>query len=122
MSYKICVIGGKALIFPFMQFGFATYAPESEDALREYLKEIIADNYGVIYIEDAYCHMVSDVLEKYRRSLTPAIIPIGEAAAGGGAVAGGITAEGVGGGTTGGSYADAALRDMVEKAIGINVL
>jgi len=103
MNYEICVIGSKALLFPFLQFGFTTYTPPSEAALREYLKEAIGKNYGIIYIEDSYCFMVSDILEKYRNSLTPIFVPIGE-------------------GTDGGSYSKMVVREMMEKAIGIDVI
>ena len=103
MNYEICVIGSEALLFPFLQFGFTTYTPPSEAALREYLREAVSRNFGIIYIEDSYCFMVRDVLEKYRDSLTPIFIPIGES-------------------EEGESYSRLMVREMMEKAIGMNVI
>jgi len=103
MNYEICVIGSKALLFPFLQFGFTTYTPPSEAALREYLHEAIQRNFGIIYIEDSYCFMVKDILYKYHDSLTPIFIPIGES-------------------EEGESYSRLMVRELMEKAIGINVI
>jgi len=102
MNYKICVIGNEALLFPFLQFGFATYTPPSENALREYLQEVIEQNYGIIYIEDSYCFAVKDILDKYRDSRTPIFVPIGEN-------------EGSE------SFSGQMIREMMEKAIGTNI-
>ena len=103
MNYKICVIGTRALLFPFLQFGFTTYTPESEQQLRKYLREVIDKNYGIIYIEDSYCFKVRDILDKYRCSLTPIFIPIGES-------------------DEGGSYYQQTANQMMERAIGMNVI
>jgi len=105
MNYEICVIGGEAMLFPFLQFGFATYTPpnESEEALRGYLLEAIDKNYGIIYIEDSYCFKVKDIIDKYRDSLTPIFVPIG-------------------GNENNGSYSKQTVREMMEKAIGMNII
>jgi vacuolar-type H+-ATPase subunit F/Vma7 len=102
-NYEICVIGTEALLFPFLQFGFITYTPPSEAALRDYLQEAIDKNYGIIYIEDSYCFMVKDILDKYRDSLTPVFIPIGES-------------------EDGKSFSRLAVKEMMEKAIGMNII
>ena len=103
MNYEICVIGSEALLFPFLQFGFTTYTPHSENALRDYLQEAIDKNFGIIYIEDSYCFSVKDILDKYRDSLTPIFVPIGE-------------------NEYGESYSKQADREMMEKAIGTNII
>jgi len=103
MNYEICVIGSEALLFPFLQFGFTTYTPPSEAALREYLGEAVQKNFGIIYIEDSYCFMVRDILDKYHDSLTPIFVPIGE-------------------GEEGESFSKLMVNEMMEKAIGINVI
>ena len=103
MNYDICVIGSEALLFPFLQFGFTTYTPASEPALREYLLDIIQKGFGIIYIEDSYCFAIRDLLDKYRDDLTPIFIPIGEA-------------------EDGKSYSKTMVMEMMEKAIGINVI
>ena len=102
-NYEICVIGSEALLFPFLQFGFATYTPRSENDLRDYLLEIINKNYGIIYIEDSYCFTVKDILDKYRNSLLPIFVPIG-------------------GDENSESFANQTIKEMMEKAIGINVI
>jgi len=103
MNYEICAIGSEALLFPFLQFGFETYTPPSETALREYLLEAIDKKFGIIYIEDSYCFVVRDILEKYKNNLTPVFVPIGE-------------------NEEGESYSKKVVREMMEKAIGINVI
>jgi len=103
MNYDICVIGSEAMLFPFLQFGFLTYTPSSEAALRSYLLEAIQNNVGIIYIEDSYCFKVRDILEKYRSTLTPIFVPIGDSEAGE-------------------SYSSLMVKEMMEKAIGMNVL
>ena len=103
MNYEICVIGSEALLFPFLQFGFTTYTPPSEDALREYLQELIGNGCGIIYIEDSFCFMVADIIEKYRESLVPIFVPIG-----------GDEAET--------SYSGQTTREMMEKAVGMSII
>ena len=103
MSYDICVIGSEALLFPFLQFGFTTYTPPSEEALREYLEDAIEKNFGIIYIEDSYCFMIRDIFEKYSDSLTPIFVPIGES-------------------DEGGSFSGSMVNEMMERAIGMNVI
>jgi vacuolar-type H+-ATPase subunit F/Vma7 len=103
MSYEICVIGNEALLFPFLQFGFTTYTPANDEELVTYLEDIIAKNYGIIYIEDAYCFKVKDILDKYRYEPTPIFVPIGE------------DPEGT-------SYYAQMVKEMTENAIGMNVL
>jgi len=103
MNYEICVIGNEALLFPFLQFGFTTYTPPSENALRDYLQEAIDKNYGIIYIEDSYCFAVKDILDKYRDKLTPIFIPIGE-------------------NQDGESYSRQMVKEMMEKAVGMNII
>jgi len=103
MNFEICAIGSKALLFPFLQFGFTTYTPASEADLREYLREAIDKNFGIIYIEDSYCIMVRDILDEYSDSLAPIFVPIGES-------------------EEGESYSKLKVKEMMEKAIGINVI
>ena len=103
MNYEICVIGGEALLFPFLQFGFATFTPGSEKELRDYIQSAVNKNYGIIYIEDSYCFAVKDILDRYADSPTPIFVPIGE-------------------GKGGESYSRVAAREMTEKAVGINIL
>ena len=103
MNYNICVIGNKALLFPFLQFGFATYTPPSENELREYLQEVIDKNYGIIYIEDSYCFKVKDIIDKYKDNLIPIFIPIGE-------------------NDGDESFSGQTVKEMMEKAVGMNVI
>ena len=103
MNYEICVIGNEALLFPFLQFGFTTYAPATEAALREHLLEVIAEDYGIIYIEDSFCFSVRDIIDKYSTCLTPIFIPIGE-------------------NEDGQSFAREMAVSLMERAIGQNVI
>ena len=103
MSYEICVIGSEAMLVPFLQFGFTVYTPPSGAELREYLQDAIQKNFGIIYIEDSYCFMVRDIFDKYSDSLTPILVPIGDSA-------------------EGESFSGTMVKEMMERAIGMNVL
>ena len=103
MNYEICVIGTKAFLFPFLQFGFTTYTPPNEEALREYLTAAVEKNYGIIYIEDPFCFWVKDIIDKCRHRLTPVFIPIGE------------NGEGE-------SFYRKSVDEMMENAIGMKVI
>jgi len=103
MNCEICVIGSEAFLFPFLQFGFTTFAPASERELRDYLSEVIAANYGIIFIEDSFCDKIKDVLTRYQYSRLPILIPLGES-------------------DEGNSFSRRMIREMMERAIGINVL
>jgi vacuolar-type H+-ATPase subunit F/Vma7 len=103
MNYEICVIGNEALLFPVLQFGFTTYTPESDEALVEYLEDIVAKNYGIVYIEDSYCFKAREIIEKYRYEPTPMCVPSGEE-------------------KEGESYDAHMVKEMTETAIGMNVL
>jgi len=103
MNCKICVIGGEALLFPFLQFGFTTFAPANERELREYVNRAVVDNYGIIYIEDALCFKIADILNKYKGAISPVFVPIGD-------------------GDGGTSYSQAMVREMMEKAVGRDIL
>jgi len=103
MNCKFCVIGSEAFLYPFLQFGFAVYTPPSERALRDYLQRLIRENYGVVYIEDAYCFQVRDILDKHRNALTPIFVPLGE-------------------NKEGDSYSRRTLNELMSKAIGQNIL
>jgi len=102
MNYEICVIGNNALVFPFLQFGFKSYVPTSEKALREYLQQAISDNFGIIYIEDSYCFMVSDILDRYKDKLTPIFVPIGAP-------------------ETGESFSKKKISELMTKAVGMDI-
>jgi len=103
MNYKICVIGTEALLFPFLQFGFTTYTPPSDAALRTYVQDVIGQDYGIIYIEDSYCFKIKDILDKHREGLTPIFVPIGES-------------------EEGESYSRQLVREMMEKAVGMSIV
>ena len=102
MNYEICVIGSKGFVFPFMQFGFATYIPSDEDQLRNLLEDKVLTSYGIIYIEDSLCSMIHDIIQEYRYSTHPIIVPLG--------------------GASSDSYGRKVAREMMEKAIGMNIL
>ena len=103
MNYEICVIGSESLLFPFLQFGFATFTPRSEGELRDYLRGVIEKKYGIIYIEDSYCFSVRDMIDAAAGELTPIIVPIGE-------------------NKNGESYSRLMMKEMMERAVGRNVL
>ena len=101
MNYDICVIGSKGFLFPFLQFGFITFTPGSEEELRVFLHEAKTKQIGIIYIEDYLCFLAEDIIDEFRFALHPIIIPLGG---------------------EGENYARKTTRLMMEKAIGMNIL
>lgn len=102
MTYDICVVGSEALVYPFLQFGFTAYTPKDDRDLRARMEEIIAKNYGIIYIEDSYCIRIKDILDAYMYATTPIFVPIGESA-------------------DGESYSKRMVEQLMERAIGFNL-
>ena len=103
MNCSVAIIGSETFLLPFLQFGFPTYTPPSTAELCVYLHRIIAEDAGIIFIEDGYGLQIKDIIDKYRSETTPIIVPLG-------------------GSAEGTSFARLMLTELMEKAVGINVL
>ncbi len=74
--YKIAVIGDRESVYGFSSLGIDIYPAYSGDEAKSLIKKLAEDKYAVIYITEALAKDVSEVIEKYSREITPAIILI----------------------------------------------
>ena len=68
--YKIAVVGDYDSIYGFATLGLSIWE------IRDRLRSLAEEDYGIIYITEAAAAEVSDELELYREKTLPAIIQI----------------------------------------------
>jgi len=102
---KIAVIGGRETVMGFKALGLETYpvvdVAEANQTLRKLTRE--RDDYAIIYIEETLAAQLSNEINRYKDSPTPAIILI----------PGREGSIGLG---------QSALKAAVERAVGTNIL
>ena len=74
--YKIAVIGDRESVYGFSSLGLDIYPAYSGNEAKKIIRKLAEDNYAVIYITEALAKDASDIIEKYSRVITPAIILI----------------------------------------------
>ena len=74
--YKIAVIGDRESVYGFSSLGLDIYPAYSGSEVKSLIKKLAEENYAVIYITEALAKDASDIIEKYSRVITPAIILI----------------------------------------------
>ena len=74
--YKIAVVGDYDSIYGFATLGLRICPVRDREEIRDRLRSLAEDEYGIIYITDAAAVEVRDELEKYREKTLPAIIQI----------------------------------------------
>lgn len=74
--YKIGVLGDYDSICAFAALGLDTVSVETAKEAEEGIKNMAAANYGIIYVTEQYFKELETVIESYRESVTPAILPI----------------------------------------------
>ena len=72
--YKIAVIGDRESVYGFSSLGIDIYPAYSGDEAKSLISKLAEDNYAVIYITEALAKDASEIIEKYSRVITPAII------------------------------------------------
>lgn len=74
--YKIAVVGDYDSIYGFATLGLRICPVRDREVIRDRLRSLAEDEYGIIYITEAAAVEVRDELEKYREKTLPAIIQI----------------------------------------------
>ena len=74
--YKIAVVGDRESVYGFSSLGIDIYPAYSGDEAKDLITKLAEENYAVIYITEALAKNASDIIEKYSRVITPAIILI----------------------------------------------
>ncbi len=100
--YKMAVIGDRESILGFKALGLETVVPDSISSARSSLAGMARDDYAIVFITEALAMELSDELQKYSSSATPAVIliPGKEGSMG---------------------IARAALKEYVERAVGADI-
>ena len=102
--YKIAVVGDYDSIYGFATLGLGICPVRNREEIREKLRSLAEEEYGIIYITEAAAAEVGDELEKYREKTLPAIIQI----------------PGVSGNT--GAGVVEGVKKTVEQAVGSDIL
>lgn len=103
--HKIGVVGDKDSILAFKAFGldiFPTTVSAPEDS-RKIVDHLAKEDYGIIFITEQIAETIKETIDRYNKSITPAIILI----------PGNTGSLGIG---------LERIRSNVEKAVGINIL
>ena len=100
---KIAVIGDKDSVTAFKALGLEIFSDSNAFAIRDRIKRLAQVHYAIILITEKAAAEVPDVIQKYKASAYPAIIPIPDSM-----------------GTTG--YGIQGLKKDIEKAIGTDVI
>ena len=101
--YKIAVIGDKDSILAFKAIGIEVFTAIDKDDASKLVNKLAKEDYGVIFITEAMAQLAKETIDKYRESMTPAIILIPSNK-----------------GSMGIGLAD--INRSVEKAVGANIL
>jgi len=102
--YKIAVVGERSSVVGFAALGLEVFPAESGEEAASILHRLAkSEEYAIIYVTETYFEAISPVMDKYKDSVTPAIILIPGA-----------------GGSTG--IGRSALDSAVERAVGSNIL
>lgn len=100
---KIAVMGDYDSIYGFGALGMELFPTEPGRDPAETLRRLAQSGYGIIYVTEAVCVNLKDLMEEYREQICPAIIPI----------PGGGRDTGIG---------VAAVKCSVEQAVGSDIL
>lgn len=101
--YKIAVVGDYDSIYGFATLGLDICPAGNREEIRNTLRRLAEEDYGIIYITEAAAAEVESDLEIYREKILPAVIQI----------------PGVSGNTGAGVQ---GVRKTVEQAVGSDIL
>lgn len=102
--YKIAVLGEKDCIIGFSALGLDIFPVEEADEAQQTLRRLAKNgNYAIIYVTESLYEPLSHEIERYKDSLTPAVILIPGS-----------------GGSSG--IGQTTLDAAVERAVGANIL
>jgi len=74
--YKIGVMGDRDSILGFKALGIEIFIADDAKNARPILRRLAKENYAVIYITEALAINMSEEIDSYKDSVTPAVIVI----------------------------------------------
>lgn len=101
--YKIAVLGDRDSVLGFRALGLTVFPVEEDQQAQRTLHRLAREDYAVIYVTEQLAAAISADIDRYKDSITPAIILI----------------PGKGGSLGLGS---GALKKAVERAVGADIL
>ena len=102
-QYKIAMIGSPDSIMGFSALGVKTFGVISVEEVQTYLKEILEDNYAIVFITEDWYEKIPKEISKLQQQTMPAVISIPSQH-----------------GSTGAGLEN--LRKIVEQAVGSDIL
>lgn len=103
LMYKIGVVGERDSIIAFLSLGMTIRPADTPQEASEAVDSLARDNYGVIFVTETIASKIEETISRYKKLVTPAIILI----------PGSKGSLGIG---------LKAIRDNVEKAVGVDIL
>ena len=74
--YRIGVIGDYDSICGFSAVGMDIFPVENAEEAKKYLRQLAANEYGVVYITEPGIAAIPEEYARYETMMTPAVIPI----------------------------------------------
>ena len=74
--YKIAVLGDRDSVLGFKALGLDTYFVETTDEARHTLHQLAKEEYAIIYVTEQLAQSIRADIDKYKTSVTPAVILI----------------------------------------------
>lgn len=74
--YKIAVIGDRESVYGFSSIGMEIFPVFTSEEGRETLKNLVKQDYAVIFITEALAQKTQDLIDRYSKDTVPAIILI----------------------------------------------
>lgn len=100
---KVAVMGDYDSIYGFSALGIDIYPVKEKDEAKATLKKLVVGEYAIIYVVESVAKDLTEEIDKYKESISPAIILIPGIS--------GNTGEGV-----------AQVKSFVEQAVGSDIL
>ena len=76
MRSKIAVVGEKASVMGFRAVGFEVIEAEESAEISATVERLVREEYGVVFLTEQALSKVPGLLDKYKDTRIPAIIPI----------------------------------------------
>ncbi len=75
-EYKIAALGDRDSVLGFRALGLDVFPAESAEEARGLLHRLAKENYAIIYLTEGYAKDMVHEIQRYKDSVTPAVILI----------------------------------------------
>lgn len=73
---KLAAVGDRDSVILFKALGFITEYAETQEEVTKIVKKLIRDETSIIFITEEAAQLIPDIIETYKSSPFPVIIPI----------------------------------------------